>query len=373
MFIFAFYFKTNPMASETFFNEPFDEGTRCKLDVFRLYLREWLPVFLSSPNPKWMNVNVFDFFSGQGKDADEVPGSPLITLEELSKSTGYIVNHKLKVRLFFNEWDSKLFNQLTQNVDPFLKPKVYSTELSNKDFRVCFEEQLPSMKNAANLIFLDQKGVKFITSDVFNKLISLKQTDFMFFISSSFIKRFGESEEFRKYLKIRSEDIENKDYFHIHRLVLEYYRSLIPPDKQYFLAPFSIRKTPNIYGLIFGSNHTYGIEKFLKICWKMDKQRGEANFDIDREKINSTTPSLFPDFNKPTKRKVFEEELEKQVLEKKLDTNYQVYLFTLDNGFLPKDANEILRQLEKNQKIILECNLASQKIHQIPVGSIKVK
>jgi three-Cys-motif partner protein len=361
------------MASETFFNEPFDEGTNCKLEVYRLYLREWLPVFLSSPFPKWKNVNIFDFFSGQGKDANGVLGSPLITLEELSKSTDYIVNHKLNVRLFFNEWDNKLFNQLTQNVSLFLKPKIYSMELSNKDFRVCFEEQLPFMQNAANLIFLDQKGVKFITNEVFQKLISLRQTDFLFFISSSFIKRFGESEEFKKYLKIRSEDIEKKDYFHIHRLVLEYYRSLIPNNKQYFLAPFSIRKTPNIYGLIFGSNHTYGIEKFLKICWRMDKQRGEANFDIDREKIDPTTPSLFPDFNKPTKRKVFEDELEKKVLDKKLTTNQEVYLFTLDNGFLPKDANEVLRKLEKEGKIVLDCKLVSVKIHQIPVGSIKVK
>jgi three-Cys-motif partner protein len=361
------------MTSETFFNEPFDEGTKCKLDVFRLYLREWLPVFLSSPNPKLMTVNVFDFFSGQGKDADGIPGSPLITLDELSRSTGYIVNHKLNVRLFFNELDGKLFNELTANVEPYLKPNVFTTQLSNKDFRVCFEEQLPSMKNAANFIFLDQKGVKFITSEVFHKLISLKQTDFMFFISSSFIKRFGESEEFKKYLKIRKEDIENKDYFHIHRLVLEYYRSLIPTDKQYFLAPFSIKKSTNIYGLIFGSNHTYGIEKFLKICWKMDNQRGEANFDIDREKINIAAPSLFPDFNKPSKRRVFEEDIERQVFNKNLDTNYKVYLFTLDNGFLPKDANEVLRKLEKEGKIVLDCKLGSEKIHSIPVGSIKVK
>lgn len=361
------------MASETFFNEPFDEGTKCKLDVYRLYLREWLPVFLASSNPKWKNVNVFDFFSGQGKDADGVFGSPLITLEELGNNTGYIVNNKLNVKLFFNELDSKLFNQLTQNVEPYLKPKVFSTELSKQDFRICFEEQLPFMKNAANLVFLDQKGVKFITSDVFHKLISLKQTDFLFFISSSFIKRFGESEEFRKYLKIRSEDIENKDYFHIHRLVLEYYRSLIPADKQYFIAPFSIRKKSNIYGLIFGSNHTYGIEKFLKICWKMDRQRGEANFDIDKDKINPSTPLLFPELNKPSKRRVFEEDLETQVLSKSLDTNYKVYLFTLDNGFLPKDANEVLRRLEKERKIVLDCKLVSEKIHSIAEGSIIVK
>ena len=32
--------------------------------------------------------------------------------------------------------------------------------------------------------FLDQYGIKHITEDVFNKIINLKQTDFLFFISS---------------------------------------------------------------------------------------------------------------------------------------------------------------------------------------------
>ncbi|MCB9337317.1 MAG: hypothetical protein H6577_04270 [Lewinellaceae bacterium] len=89
-------------------------------------------------------------FSGQGKDADGVFGSPLIKLEDSWQQYRYIVNNKLNVKTFFNELDSKLFNQLTQNVEPYLKPKVFSTELSKQDFRICFEEQLPQMKNAAN-------------------------------------------------------------------------------------------------------------------------------------------------------------------------------------------------------------------------------
>lgn len=360
------------MPSEKFFSEPFDEGTKCKLEIYRSYLREWLPVFTSSPSPKWQNINIFDFFAGQGKDVEGNLGSPLITLAEVNSHTGYIVNHKLRVKLFFNEYDKHLFTLLQQNVANQTKPNVYNTEFSNKDFKKCFWEQYPLMQDAANFIFLDQKGIKQITEDVFVKLLELKQTDFIFFISSSFIHRFSESEEFQRYLKIKQETIQNKDYFHIHHLVLEYYRSLIPLGKQYFLAPFSIKKRSNVYGLIFGSNHTYGLEKFLRVCWRIDKQRGEANFDIDKERINPSAPSLFEQYNKPTKRQTFEDELETNVLQKRLRTNHQIYLFALESGFLPKDANNIIKKLVKNDKIVINFKLVLEKIHQIEISNITV-
>ncbi|MEO1257918.1 MAG: three-Cys-motif partner protein TcmP [Bacteroidota bacterium] len=360
------------MASETFFNSPFDDGTNCKLELYKLYLKEWLPVFFSSPKPIWKNIGIYDFFAGQGKDSNGAWGSPLITVSEINKNLDYIKNNDLNVKLCFNELDAGLFDLLQKNVLPETRAGFYNTEFYNQDFKKCFYSQLESMRSSANFIFLDQKGIKQITEDIFAELINLKQTDFIFFISSSFIRRFGESEEFRQYLHIRKEDVSNKDYFHIHRLVLEYYRSLIPTNKRYFLAPFSIKKDSNIYGLIFGSNHIYGLEKFLKSCWKIDSQRGEANFDIDREKISTEAPSLFPEFNKPSKRKLFEDDFTSKVLSGELDTNYKAYLFTLENGFLPKDANTELRKLEKNKKIILNCKLGSQKVHNISVGSIQL-
>lgn len=206
------------------------------------------------------------------------------------------------------------------------------------------------MNRTANFIFLDQNGIKQINENVFSKLISLKQTDFLFFISSSFIKRFSEVEDFNKYLRITKQALEGKSYYHIHRIVLEYYRSLLPEGKSYFLAPFSIKKPTGIYGLIFGTNHTFGIEKFLQVCWKHDKLRGEANFDIDNEKINVNMPALFSELNIPSKKQVFDSSLREKILSGKLKTNYDVYLFALNEGFLLKDANNILKKLGEEIK-----------------------
>jgi hypothetical protein len=140
-------------------------------------------------------------------------------------------------------------------------------------------------------------------------------------------------------------------YLEIHRVVLDYYRSLVPKEKKYFLAPFTIKKGANIYGLIFGTSHILGIDKFLHQCWKIDTQRGEANFDIDQDRISDDSPKLFPEMNIPKKLMIFEEQLTEEILQESLDTNKIIYQFTLLNGFLPKHAREIIKKLIKSQKL----------------------
>jgi len=63
-----------------FHEKPFDEGTITKLQIFELYAREWIPVFLASSRPPRSEIHVFDFFAGPGVDGNGEPGSPLRVL-----------------------------------------------------------------------------------------------------------------------------------------------------------------------------------------------------------------------------------------------------------------------------------------------------
>ena len=65
------------MSSKDIFKKPFDEGTKTKLEIFRNYLKEWLPVFVAKQTIIWNNIQIFDFCSGQGKDVEGTLGSPL--------------------------------------------------------------------------------------------------------------------------------------------------------------------------------------------------------------------------------------------------------------------------------------------------------
>ena len=333
------------MPSKSLFSEPFDDGT-----IFKL--------------------KIFDLFAGMGKDFNDVPGSPLIIVEEINKNKLTIAANKLDVTIVLNEFEKTYFDALSFNLETIVDKKCYSLELFNSDFKSVFTNKITSMKDSANFLFLDQNGIKQITEDIFNKIICLKQTDFLFFISSSFINRFGDSDSFQKYLKITKQDLKDKSYYHIHRIVLAYYRSLIPKDVKYYLAPFSIKKPTGIYGLIFGTNHLYGLEKFLKVCWRHDKLTGEANFDIDSEKIDINRPSLFKEYNIPKKLQSFENNLEEKILSEILKTDLEVYTYTLEEGFLPKHANEILKRMLEENIISFEFKLLSNKIHKIEIPSL---
>ena len=116
------------------------------------------------------------------------------------------------------------------------------------------------------------------------------------------------------------------------------------------MTSFSIKKKTNIYGLIFGSNHPLGLEKFLKVCWGVNPNIGDANFDIDEDNIERYTNTLFP--VKPKKLTLFEEELEKEILNGKLKTEWDVYIFTLTNGFLGNiHAKTVVDKLKNEKKI----------------------
>lgn len=53
-----------------FHDNAFDPPTHLKLNIFRGYIREWLPVFLTrrtDGRSGHKRVNVFDFFAGPGR------------------------------------------------------------------------------------------------------------------------------------------------------------------------------------------------------------------------------------------------------------------------------------------------------------------
>ena len=65
-------------------NKAFDEETMVKLSLYKNYIQEWLPVFISN-NAQFQYINIFDFFCGPGKDKHGQKGSPLITLDILEQ------------------------------------------------------------------------------------------------------------------------------------------------------------------------------------------------------------------------------------------------------------------------------------------------
>ena len=204
------------MAKTDFHESPFDEGTLTKLDIFELYLREWLPVFLSSTRYKWQELHVFDFFAGPGTDPEGQLGSPLRTLQQLDsyRQRQLPAWKKLHIHVHFFDRDAAKIAKLETNIQNLrLSVPDVIFDLRPLPFESALTRLNATLSNplAAKLLFIDQCGVDHVQDDVFNKLVRFPACDFLFFLSSSTLNRF------RDHSAIKQKIMPVDDYYHVHR------------------------------------------------------------------------------------------------------------------------------------------------------------
>ena len=349
-----------------FHETAFDDATQVKLAVFRGYIRKWLPVFLTArrSGANQQAVNLFDFFAGPGADAEGNPGSPRIIQDEIKgycQTHGEIKAEGLRVTLHFNDNQKKHIDQLqaclAQNACP---QSCCKPVFSCKAFCEAIVGLLPIMQapRSANLVIMDQFGVKEVTPEVVKTLAGCRATDILFFISSSYLRRFANEPSIQSHFNMSAKELASSDYKSIHRHICDYFRSTLPSSMKYHLAPFSIRKGGNIYGVIFGSSNLLGLQKFLEVCWELDEVTGEANYDIDDDPARFGQMSFFSEMNVIKKQDAFERDLAEMLRGRTgagsrtvPATNIDVYRFTLEKGFLPKHAREHLTKLQRAGKL----------------------
>jgi three-Cys-motif partner protein len=353
----------------------FDGATLLKLDIFRECFKEWLPVFIHSP---FVNKTyIYDFFAGSGMDSKNISGSPLILIEEAKGIDQLYCKNASpnKVVFGFNENIKSKLDELEINVNNFVKDClrncgrekcVYDYHFGNFDFKDAIVRPNVEvvLKNSkfGKFILLDQYGFKEVDGNIFLKLVNSPKTDFIFFISSSFIKRFKEHPFIKKYFETEKIHFDEAKPKECHKIVADYFKSLIPSKSEYYLHHFTIKKGSNYYGLIFGSAHSFGMEKFLKVCWEKDKMAGEANFDMfyDFEPGN-----IFYTEVNTNKIEAFKKTLEKEILTGKIKNNIDGLKFTLKSGIQTKAYLEKIIDLKDKQKSIQISGNFNKKITNI--------
>lgn len=365
------------MTPTNHFFKDFDEETKIKLQLFRMYIAEWIPVFLTKRESGFDSVKtvaIYDFFSGYGCDTVGTPGSPLIIIDELKK---YCRIHsekrdsRKKIRVVLNDKDKQAIEALKENSAlNRCDNTCCNIEIYNNEFQDIFRKELPNLKNQtqASLVLMDQFGLTDVDPEIINQLATSSKTDFIFFISSSQARRFSD----QKGIVERFPNLTQIPLDLCHKKICDFFMKRID-DKQTKcrLIPFSLKKGSNVYGIIFGSSHALGIEKFLTTCWNIDPVNGEANYDIenDGEITLAGQGSLF-DYASGEEREMFKYKkktrFKKQLLTYIKEnnetpvTNVDVYHFTIDSGFLPEHAREILKEL-MGMKQILALGIVTKK------------
>lgn len=359
----------------------FPEGTLLKLNIFRECFREWYPVFIH--NPHISKVFIYDMFAGSGKDTVGNAGSPIILLQEaIGKERQYcpqISTKKKSVVLTFNEINKSKLGELMNNIKQELTQCKYACNLdtcvfenacyyANQDFSNLIKEErlLAKLNNDkySKFILLDQYGFMQITEEVFLKLINAPKTDFIFFIASSFIKRFRTLPAVKKYFQQENISFEKTNPKECHRVITNYFRTFIPKDKEYYLHSFTIQKGTNYYGLIFGSNHSLGMEKFLRVCWKHDPQAGESNCNINDD---FQPDELFYQTCMSNKKQKVTADIRQKILSKEITDNIEGLKYVLRCGCEPKLYVDVIEELRNENVVTIDgkFNKSSNNIHKI--------
>lgn len=348
------------MVYRKFHQQPYDEGTLLKLDIFEAYAQAWIPVFLSKPEPPFPEVHVFDFFCGPGFDSSGAPGSPIRLLRQLrdyydgGRLAGW---NDVTIHVHLSDADQRKTASLSAVIEheKWKIPGV-QIEVNPMTFEAALERYRSVLMNkrAPKLLIIDQFGVDAVNDEVFTQLTDFPRTDFIFFLSSSTLHRFRDHPA----IKIKIEKPETS--YDVHRVAFDWFHRLAPGNV--FLGRFSIRKRSNIYGLIFGSQHPLGIHKFLEVAWSNDTIAGEANFDIDRENVASEEMLLPLDDFRPKKIQVFESDLEAAIRTGKIQDEAALIRFCIEAGMRGQHCKGVIAGLKK--KGIIDCDFHSPNIRK---------
>lgn len=345
------------MSSKNLHDKPFDEETITKLEIFEDYAQAWLPTFIMQKKPI---IRIFDFFAGTGFDKAGVPGSPIRLLKKIAEHRGNIFANRVRICIFLNEFEpnkrvQSKFALLKSACDEFMKGNpglehMVQIQYSNEDFETLFPKLLPEIKLGPSLVYLDQNGIKFTSEKYFLELEKASQTDFLYFISSSYFWRFGEQEEFKMNLDIDMVEAKGNPYKFIHVSIINQLRKKLPENTKLKLYPFSLKKGKNLHGIIFGASHIRAVDKFLGVAWARNANNGQANFDIYDE-ATANQINLFSGDRRRSRVETFQDEVKEKVLSGVIKNNKQLFDFAMHRGFLGTHANQCLKTMKKEGHI----------------------
>jgi len=364
--------------------KPFDEATKLKLEIFGECFREWLPVFIH--NPAVEKIFIYDFFAGSGTDSDGLLGSPLILLNEAKGENCKVCNSvgEKQIIFGFNEFLDDKNKELKDSIDHYIDKCIkqnckrdecqYKSHVGKFEFKEAFSrdnfKSILNNRKYAKFILLDQYGFKQVDDVVFKELVNSPKTDFIFFIASSFIDRFREHQNTKKYIDTSKIDFEKCRAKDRHKIIAQYFKQLIN-DKDYYLHHFTIKKGTNHYGLIFGSSHSLGMEKFLRVCWKKDIFSGEST---DNSHDDFEEGTLFHDPTTSNKKEEVKAKIISKIMNCEITDNLCGFKYTMSELCQPVLFTQVIKELEKEGKIqrVGDLNYTSVGIHEAKRYSIKI-
>ncbi|MDJ1496564.1 three-Cys-motif partner protein TcmP [Cytophagaceae bacterium DM2B3-1] len=341
--------------------------SQAKVALYESYLEKYLAII--SAAKFFTKINIFDVFCGAGVYKNGKVGSPVVAHQAILKTKQFLLTNLKKdilpVSLSVNDGNPDSIEQVKEVLTQ-MNTKDPCCELSffNLEAEAMFEiilKKLPLQDNGVrNLILIDPTGYKEIyRGDIYN-LLQYRNSEIILFLPISFMYRFKDAVQ---------KDYENPSYVHLRRFINEFFPEDHPVrknlsmdvfqfmdylteqltfDNVFFTSSFFLEsEAHNYYALFFITPSILGLERIIDTKWKIDSKTGSGF----RFNTTSCQMTLLPDFMYDQKIQTLQKSLLKYISDNPECNNIDLYKFTLNLGFRPPHTVEILKKLQKEDKL----------------------
>lgn len=334
--------------------------SKAKVDFYKTYLERYVTILCQSQYIR--RIRIYDVFCGMGIYDDGGKGSPVVAYDTIKGIyEAHNITNKTEIELVVNDKSetriAKVKEYIELNKHSYCNVRPYNLEI-NQLLEVIVPEINNTPADTRNLVFIDPYGYKDIKKELLLELMKNGYTEVILFLPISHMQRFTNAaiqdedaiiqyEPLREFVysffpntdhPIRQNTVKAIEY-------INYVANALKFDNKFFATSYFIeRDKANYFALFFMSSNIFGFEKILETKWKLDEEHGGGFRLPEKEQ----TIDMFADeFALETKnenarrlKKILEEAL------KSPKTNNDIYELVVRNEFLPKHANEVLKDLQ---------------------------
>lgn len=346
------------------------EHSKAKVELYSNYLATYLNIL--SRTPYVDIIHIYDLMCGEGVYADGSKGSPVVTIEKIKEH--YFSNNKScpNINVWFNDKGRSEIEEGRYKIErveeicsKIFKPNNVNIKYTKRDYIEIYHEVVEEVSAFSRieraLIFLDPYGYKEIKPEHLKEFLDNGKTELILFLPISHMYRFAKislsentfvgGASLRDFLTalipynnlLNNVNSPTNFIYYLKDAFKNYLK-----EYSIFVDKFTIqRDSQNVYCLFFFTPNALGFEKMLEAKWKLDEARGKGF------RLNSGQEPLFSELEISN----YPEKLKKFIKSGITKTNPDLYIFGLNEGFLPKHTTEILRKWQRNNpkfKVYLE-------------------
>lgn len=333
------------------------EHSQAKIELLSRYMNRFLNIM--NQNNYIHDVHLYDLFCGEGIYPNGGKGSPIIFLEKIknlhftnkAKSHPHIVFH-----CSFNDIDNEKLEKLSSTIQykNLHHEEMGPLSITNQDYKDKLSEVISTLEKLKGsekaFIFIDPYGYKEIKADDIKRLLFANNSEVLLFLPTQNMFRFeskGTPESLQKFISELvpiEEWPESETGLNFIETLLDKFREYL--GSKYFVDSFIITRGTNQYFcLFFFTSHIRGFEKMLESKWEIDEEQG-------RSWKQGMRSDLFADQEKIAKTEKLKSALYDYLDEER--TNGDLYEFGLNQGFLPRHVNSILKKFQIDDILKIE-------------------